>query len=38
MKQLLLISTSTVFGTGYLEHAFSELEVSPGADVEEYLR
>lgn len=25
MKQLLLISTSTVFGTRYLEHAFTEL-------------
>ena len=25
MKRLLLISTSTVYGTQYLEHAFDEL-------------
>ncbi len=31
MRRLLLISTSTVHGTGYLEHAFSELRALLGA-------
>lgn len=31
MKQLLLISTSTVFGTRYLEHAFDEIRKLLGA-------